>query len=231
MSSERETRLWSEFQRMLALRRPNSLFRFVCGDLAGKEAEEFLKPWMSRTVITENMDFVPPEVFATRYPGRGPAKYLVNFNCKGLMKTEKGDIVETENHTFEVVFGLDYPSRPPRFVWLTPIWHPNIAVPYLCAEGRPFAIATTLAQIVLMAGKMIQYRIYNLDDPLGPKGKEAADWARQHTGRFPIDRRDLIDGAVHSGPIVAIINSTSLIDWVDPPAGDEDTGGTIVEIF
>ena len=55
----------------------------------------------------------------------------------------------------EVVFGADYPSKPPTFVWLTPIWHPNLRRPYICLEGRPFAVGWTLDLIVQEVGRLV----------------------------------------------------------------------------
>lgn len=234
MTTSREHRLQHEFQRMLALRRPGGLIDFQCADLSAREAESFLSPSMRSSVITEALrGFLTPDEFSQRFPGRAPEKYLVTFRCVGLMKEPNGDIVETVNHAFEVVFAHDYPSKPPRFVWLTPIWHPNIVPPYLCAEGRPFAISTTLDQISLMAGQMIQYRIYSLGDPLGQNGKEVALWAAQNSEMFPVDTRGLLDGKEHSRPLVTLIDG-KLLEWTDdpttPPTAHRGAPGKLVEM-
>ena len=121
---------------------------------------------------------------------------MIRFNCKGLWQLDDGKIVEAPYHLMEVVFGADYPSKPPTFVWLTPIWHPNLRRPYICLEGRPFAVGWTLDLIVQEVGRLVQYQTYNVNDPLN---FEAAEWARQNTQRFPVDDRDLLDSRIRVG--------------------------------
>lgn len=191
MVSPRERRLQKEFERMLALRSPYALFDFQCADLSAPEAREFLKTQMSGEVIAQALPgFLPPEEFRRRHPDTPPEKYLVVYTCKGLVRTPAGHITESSLHAMEIVFGWDFPGKPPTFIWLTPIWHPNFDPPYICTQGRPFAVGLMLDQIVLTVGEMIQYRNYNVNDPLN---REAAEWARQNAHRFPVDDRDLLD--------------------------------------
>jgi len=234
MQSPRERRLKYEFERMLAIRTGKGLIDFRCADLSAEEASAYLAASMKFDVVAEALPgFLTPEEFMRRFPGRAPEKYLIIFRCIGLMKTPEGEIVKTDKHLLEAVFGLDYPARPPRFVWLTPIWHPNIVPPYLCTEGRPFAIGTTLDQICLMVGQMIQYRNYNLDDPLGAQGKEVALWAAQNKHLFPVDTRGLLDGKEHSRPLVALVGG-ALVEWADElptSEGSGEPGERLVEIL
>jgi ubiquitin-protein ligase len=191
MSTPRERRLFKEFERMMALRSPYSLFTFQCADLSAPEATEFLKTKMSAEVITSALPgFLSPEEFRRQHPDAPPEKYLILYTCKGLMRTPDGNIVESYLHAMEIIFGWDYPTKAPTFVWLTPIWHPNFNPPYICTQGRPFAVGLGLDQIVLTVGEMVQYRNYNVNDPLN---REAAEWARQNAHRFPVDDRDLLD--------------------------------------
>ncbi len=207
MPTPRERRLKHEFERMLAIRKKDGLIDFRCADLSAEEASAYLATQMSFDVVKESLPgFLSPEEYLRRFPNRPPEKYLVIFCCIGLMKLPDGHITQTDKHGLSVVFGLDYPVRPPRFVWLTPIWHPNIKPPYLCAEGRPFAISMTLDQICLMAGQMIQYRNYNMQDPLN---KEATAWAAKNQARFPVDARGLLDGKEQSRPLVTFVDATS----------------------
>ena len=232
MSTPREIRLKHELERMLAIRKSEGLIDFRCADLSAREASAYLASQMHFDVIKDALPgFLTPEEFMSRFPNRAPEKYLVVFRCRGLMKVRSGDIVETNQHLLDVVFGLDYPARPPRFVWLTPIWHPNIVPPYLCTEGRPFAIGVTLDQICLMVGQMIQYRNYNLGDPLGVQGKEVAEWAASNKDRFPVDTRGLLDGKEHSRPLVAFVGG-DLIEWSDEPStpGNRRPDSPLVEI-
>jgi ubiquitin-protein ligase len=187
----RQSRLWDEFDLMKALIKPHALVQFWCADLSGEETSEFLRTKMSFDVITEGFPgFLTPEAFEKQYPDIPPEKYMIKYDCTGLWKRPDGTIADAPHHLMQVVFGMDYPSNPPAFVWLTPIWHPNLKRPYICLEGRPFAVGWTLDLIVQEVGRLVQYQSYNLKDPLN---HEAADWARDNAQRFPVDDRDLLD--------------------------------------
>ncbi len=229
MPGPRDYRLRYEYERMLAIRKPDGLISFRCADLTAEEAAAYLAASMKFEIITDALPgFLEPEEFDRRFPGRAPEKYLVLFRCAGLMKNDAGEIVRTNQHMMEVVFGVDYPARPPRFVWLTPIWHPNIVMPHLCTDGRPFAIGVTLDQICLMVGQMIQYQNYNLADPLGPQGKEVALWAARNREMFPIDTRDLLDGKERARPLVTMTGD-GLVEWEDD-AADATAQHPLVEL-
>ncbi len=47
-----------------------------------------------------------------------------------------------------------------------------------------------LDELVLQLGEMIQYKNYNVDDPLDP---EATEWTKGNPREFPIDNRELRD--------------------------------------
>lgn len=213
--SPRETRLETEFRRMLAILRPKGLIRFWCADLKDDEARGYLASQMSFQIVVQGLPgFVSPEEFSTRFPDRFPEKYLIVFACKGLIKAESGEIREIKQHAMEAIFGHDFPGKPPRFVWLTPIWHPNIMPPYLCTTGRPFAVSTTLDQICLMVGQMIQYRNYNVEDSLN---REAREWALENQERLPVDTRSLLDAQADARPLITLVRNDGLGAW-DPGA-------------
>jgi len=204
MSRSAERRKRKEFERMLAIRRPNGLIDFKCGDLTEQEATAFLGYAMEASVIREHLPgFLTVEQYQTRFPDRAPDKYLVEFRCRGLVRPRGIEtVVETDRHALQIVLGLDFPVKPPRFVWLTPIWHPNILPPYLCTADRPFALGMTLDQLCLMAGAMIQYRSYNLASVMN---EEAKTWTLRNMARLPVDRRDLLDGEIHDrAPLVEL---------------------------
>ena len=187
-------RLQEEFELMRALLKPYALLEFWVADLTAEEAPQFLRTKFSFDVITDGFPgFLTPEQFAAQSPDMPPEKYMIRFKCKGLWQQDNGSIVEAPYHLMEVVFGADYPSKPPTFVWLTPIWHPNLRRPYICLEGRPFAVGWTLDLIVQEVGRLVQYQTYNVNDPLN---HEAAEWAKQNAERFPVDDRDLLDSRI-----------------------------------
>ncbi len=193
----RQGRLREEFELMQALITPHGLVRFWVADLTAAEAPHYLRTQFSFDVVTEGFPgFLTPEAFEAQSPDMPPEKYMIRFGCKGLWKRDDGSIEESSHHLLQVVFGLDYPSKPPTFVWLTPIWHPNLLRPYICLEGRPFAVGWTLDLIVQEVGRLVMYQSYNVKDPLN---HEAAEWARANAQRFPVDDRDLLDSRVRSG--------------------------------
>lgn len=54
--------------------------------------------------------------------------------------------------------------------------------------GDDWAPSMTLAWLVEQLADYITYRAYNVDDPYN---KEAADWARENSDKFPVDNRPL----------------------------------------
>ena len=187
-------RLQEEFTLMKALLQPHALVNFWCADLAAEEAPQFLRTSFSFDVITEGIPgFLTPQAFEAESPDMPPEKYLVRFDVRGLWRRDDGAIVDAPYHMMQVVYGADYPSKPPTFVWLTPIWHPNLQRPYICLEGRPFAVGWTLDLIVQEVGRLVSFQSYNVSSPLN---HDAAQWARENAHRFPIDDRDLLDGRI-----------------------------------
>lgn len=217
-ASRRNNRLKHEFGKVLSVRRPTALFEFYCADLNAEEAGAYLGRAMTRSqfnaIVNEGLrGFMTPEVYQQKFPNQPPEKYLIVFSCKGLKKDQNGEIVEATEHAMEVVFNVDYPVKPPRFVWLTPIFHPNIYAPFICNADLAFPISATLDQIALMTGKMIQFRHYNMDDPLAMTHDVVA-WCKANPERLPIDSRDLLTGELPSQPLVKR-QSGGLVEWVD----------------
>lgn len=190
----RQNRLKDEYALMKALITPHALVQFWVADLTAEEAPQFLRSKFSFDVITEGFPgFLSPQEFEAESPDMSPEKYIIKFDCTGLWQNENGDIREAPYHLMEVVYGVDYPTKPPTFVWLTPIFHPNLKRPYICLEGRPFAVGWTLDLIVQEVGRLVMYQSYNVNSPLN---HEAAQWARENAHRFPVDDRDLLDSRV-----------------------------------
>ncbi len=83
-----------------------------------------------------------------------------------------------------------YPRRPPQLKWLTNVFHPNIIPPHknggVCIGW--WTTAETLDSLCVRIGEILQYKAYNLDDPLD---EEAADWVKNHLDILPVDERDL----------------------------------------
>lgn len=226
MLTPREKRLLAEFRLVRDLQTPYSLFEIACGRLTLEESVEFLKSSMSPEVIADGLksEFLRPAEFERRYPGLPPEKYAITYRCTGM----RDKSTEVSEHAMEVVFSLKYPSEAPIFVWLSPIWHPNFKRPYVCVQGRPFAVGLTLAQIIVEVGRMVQYQNYNLADPLN---WEAAAWVRQSPRPFPVDSRDIRDRRLTVGrQRAADPDGAALVELV---GGDEPglAGGGLIELM
>jgi len=72
--------------------------------------------------------------------------------------------------------------------WLHPssVWHPNIRAPWICVGHVPPGVELT--DLVYQVFEMISFHRWTPHDPLNP---DAAQWARNHQDRFPLERRPL----------------------------------------
>lgn len=137
-------------------------------------------------LLNKNSDLLEIEFF-----GEIPEKYRVTYKCKGLVWIEGNSAPSsTTHHQMEIYLHQNYPRVPPRLTWLTQIFHPNI----LSADRNggvcigSWTPAESLDRLCVRIGEMIQYKNYNLSDPLDTV---AAEWARKNTGKFPIDNRNI----------------------------------------
>jgi hypothetical protein len=91
----------------------------------------------------------------------------------------------------EIYLPTRYPTEPPYMRWMTPMFHPNISKNGSVCIGvadQDWAPSLSLAWLVEQIADMITYKSYNIDDPWN---KEAAEWAKENTDRFPADDRTL----------------------------------------
>lgn len=237
----RTNRLKHEFESIKSIRRPGGLIDFMCADLNADEASVYLggrnltRDQFAQMIRDGMRGFLPPDAFVQKFGDRPPEKYLIVFGCKGLKRDTTGQIVPSYEHAMEVVYNVDYPIKPPRFIWLTPIWHPNIYPPFICNAEIAFPIAATLDQICLMTGRMIQYKNYNIDDPLRD-ALPTVEWVRQISAEqpdfFPVDKRDLLDGRESVKPLVQQ-KTGGHVEWVaeGESATQANTGPALVELL
>ena len=119
--------------------------------------------------------------------GRPPESYRVEYRVQGLyLNGEQPDY--RDHHLVEIMLPLGYPAEKPYCVPLTPAFHPNIR-DYFCIADY-WAAGTTLMDVIVKIGDMIQWRVYN---PASPLDAIAAKWASEQepTGLFPIGNVDL----------------------------------------
>jgi ubiquitin-protein ligase len=124
------------------------------------------------------------EAVGTRLP---PESYHVRFDVRGLTLVGEQPTYR-EAHEVDIMLPRNYPAEKPYCVPLSPIFHPNIK-DYFCIADY-WAAGTTLVDVIVKLGDMIQWRIYN---PASPLDAIAARWAQQQepTGLFPIGDVDL----------------------------------------
>lgn len=124
--------------------------------------------------------------------GAPPTKYEVSFTCYGLVHI-RGMLARSSHHKFTLILDDAFPVAPPAIVWRTPIFHPNMKPPDVCT-GDIWYPAFTLAELCTSLCELVQYKSFNVYDPLD---HEAAEWLIVHLQTdapdIPIDRRPVRD--------------------------------------
>jgi ubiquitin-protein ligase len=118
---------------------------------------------------------------------RPPESYRVVYRLRGLV-LEGEQPNYRDLHEVEIMLPRHYPAEKPYVVPLTPVFHPNIRDYYCIADY--WAAGTSLTDVIIKLGDMIQWRVYN---PASPLDAIAARWASEQepSGIFPIGRVDL----------------------------------------
>lgn len=133
------------------------------------------------------IDFVPA--------GNPPDRYTIYFTCTGLM-LDNGNLVTHDKHQVLIYLHLQYPTQKPQITWVTPIFHPNIRGRSVCL-GRSWSPALKMDDLCVELGSMIQYKVFNVDDPLDPNAAQLIRGIlEKEPEKFPIDRRNLFGQAV-----------------------------------
>jgi ubiquitin-protein ligase len=157
------------------------------------------------------------EPIGSRLPPEG---YRAAYRLRGLY-LEGDQPAYRDLHHVEVILPRHYPAEKPYVVPLEPIFHPNIR-DYFCIADY-WAADTTLGDVVVKLGDMIQWRLYNTASPLDAI---AAKWAveQEGSGLFPIGNVDLgvadFDVAIRSRKSDAPLAST--VAARDVVKGDPD---------
>jgi len=118
--------------------------------------------------------------------GNPPETYVIEYRLKGLNQ-EGSHLVSPDTHVVEIKLPLRYPSEEPRCRMLTPVFHPNIDPNVICISDN-WTAGESLVDLVVRIGEMIAYQSYNIKSP---RNGEAARWAAENLGLFPIDPVDL----------------------------------------
>jgi ubiquitin-protein ligase len=79
------------------------------------------------------------------------------------------------------------------------LWEAHVCLDALDYNWSP---AITLDEVCIELAEMLQYKRFNVDDPLNP---EAADWARRNREQFPVDRRAVLDLELNREIVINIL--------------------------
>ncbi len=179
------------------------------------------------------------EPIGSRLP---PESYRVVYRLRGLYLN--GDQPDYRDlHHVEIMLPRRYPAERPYVVPLEPIFHPNIR-DYFCIADY-WSAGTTLADVVVKLGDMIQWRVYNTASPLDAI---AAKWAAEQepAGIFPIGNVDLgvgdfdievrsrdspraeVPAAPYLAPVIEAGPATTEAVLLDAPGSDPDDEELVV---
>ena len=124
--------------------------------------------------------------------GQPPHRYRIIYHCKGVARDpHTGRLAISERHVADIYLHVDYPRLAPNVVWRTAIFHPNIK----CIDGNGTVCvqnwnpAMSLAEFVLLVGRMVQYQVL---DPTYALDVDAAEWAVTHPTLLPVDTRPIV---------------------------------------
>jgi ubiquitin-protein ligase len=132
------------------------------------------------------------DLIHVKWSGRPPDKYVVTYSCYGLIwNTDTGLPAKSKHFQIEIQLHAEYPKKRPGLRMLTPIFHPNFINSGICTGY--WTPATSLDNLCIQIGRMIQYRNYDLSDCLD---NLARDWAAENAHLLPVDRRDFIRSAL-----------------------------------
>jgi len=119
------------------------------------------------------------------------SRYLCAFRCDSLAGNPASGLRNPEFIVLEIYFGPNHlrELRTGEVVTLIEpldLFHSNVRAPFVCVgdmvPGAP------LMDIVIQLFEIFTYNNVTLTEGLN---REAADWARQRLGEFPLDRRPI----------------------------------------
>ena len=124
------------------------------------------------------------------YFGDPPNRYIITYKCKGILRSRDGTFYYSEFHQVQIRLGANYPTTRPDIKFLTPpIFHPNVSDLNGAVCIGHWTPSLKLSEWIINIGEMIQYKRYNVEDPLNIS---AAEWAKNNKSLFPVDKRELV---------------------------------------
>jgi ubiquitin-protein ligase len=155
-----------------------------------------MSPINKDRLLNEQKDLVELQnrssLFRFQCDGVLSTSYKVILSCKGLF-LEADRVFISNLHKFDIILDDQFPYLAPTIIWRTPIFHPNFKPPYVCL-GDHWYPAWSLAEMCSVLIEMVQYRVFNIYDPLDPV---AALWLEKalhdKPEQFPVDKRPIYD--------------------------------------
>src|SRR5260370_41016807 len=130
--------------------------------------------------------------------GTPPDRYTVTFTCSGWIAGPDGKLDICSNHRVLIYLHSGYPRDKPQITWITPIFHPNVSGRQVCL-GRGWTPAMMLDDLCLELGAIIQYKTFNIDDPLNSKAASVISRLLEESPeKFPVDHKNLL------GPLIDV---------------------------
>ncbi len=123
--------------------------------------------------------------------GAPPNRYLVAFQCEGLVRWRDGEVRQAREFHAGIYFAPDYlrtvrPGEVVTMLFPDDIWHPNILGPAICLGG--IAPGMSIVDLLHQIYEILSYQNWASHDGLNPA---ACEWARNNQDRFPLERRPL----------------------------------------
>ena len=124
--------------------------------------------------------------------GNPPERYRILYNVKSLCWDEQTNRpVENNRHEVEIYLPQAYPREKPQCTIYTPIFHPNFSsnhAPNIICIGDYWAASSSLSDVIVRIGEMVQFQAYNIKSPLDAM---AARWALENGNLLPVGNVDL----------------------------------------
>jgi len=132
--------------------------------------------------------------------GRPPDSYTLRYRCRGVAAVAGDSPSYRDTHSLCLELPLGYPIQAPLVRFLTPIFHPHVFPGTHVVCIGTWTINEQLDQLVLRLGALIQYdpQYFNF---ASPANATAAEWARRHLRRFPVDSVTFRDAVRPDEPI------------------------------
>lgn len=144
--------------------------------------------------IMKTLAIRSPFVEIIQTEGKPPYQYLLHLTCRAVVSLNSSSRpVFGNDHRLFVLLPEDYPKERPRFVFQTPVFHPNVhptgQVCYGDDGDHGFAPSMGLDDLIVRIMQMLRFENFN---PRSAFRLDAAQWAVQNQSTFPIDNSQLL---------------------------------------